>query len=82
MFPQGGAKMAIADKLQEKMSKLPEPLQNEILDFAEYLVRKFDRQERQADREWANLSLQHALRGIEDESLPCYNLSDLKVVFQ
>jgi hypothetical protein len=74
--------MAIADKLQEELSKLPEPLQNEVLDFAEYLVKKFDHQERQDDKEWVNLSLQHALRGIEDESLPCYDLSDLKVVFQ
>jgi hypothetical protein len=69
--------MAIADKSQEKLSKLPEPLQNEVLDFAEYLVRKFDRQAREEDIEWANLSLQHALRGMEDESLPCHDLSDL-----
>jgi hypothetical protein len=82
MFPGGGADMALADKLQEKLSKLPEPLQNEVLDFAEYLVRKVDRQAREDDMEWANLSLQHALRGMEDESLPCYDLSDLKVVFQ
>jgi hypothetical protein len=74
--------MAIADKLQEKLSKLPEPLQNEVLDFAEYLVRKYDRQARQDDMEWANLSLQNALRGMEDESLPCYGISDLKVVFR
>jgi len=74
--------MAIADKLQEKLSKLPEPLQNEVLDFAEYLVRKFDGQARQDDMEWPNLSLRHALRGMEDESLPCYGLSDLKVVFR
>ena len=74
--------MAIADKLQEKLSKLPEPLQNEVLDFAEYLVRKFDRQARQDDMEWATLSLQYASRGIEDESLPCYDISDLKVVFR
>ena len=74
--------MAIADKLQEKLSKLPEPLQNEVLDFAEYLVRKYNGQTRQDDREWANLSLQYALRGMEDESSPCYTISDLKVVFR
>ena len=74
--------MDIADKLQEKLSRLPEPLQNEVLDFAEYLVRKYDGQGRQDDMEWANLSLQHALRGMEDESLPGYDLSDLKVVFR
>jgi hypothetical protein len=74
--------MAIADKLQENLSKLPEPLQNEVLDFAEYLVRKLDRQGRQEDLEWATLSLHHALRGLEDEPSPCYTVSDLKVVFR
>jgi hypothetical protein len=74
--------MGIADKLREKLSKLPEPLQNEVLDFAEYLMRKLDRQARQDDLDWANLSLDHALRGMENEPLACYEISDLKVVFQ
>jgi hypothetical protein len=74
--------MGIADKLQEKLSKLPEPLQNEVLDFAEYLMRKLDRQARPDDLDWTNLSLEQALRGMENELSPCYEISDLKVVFQ
>jgi hypothetical protein len=74
--------MGIADKLQEKLSQLPESLQNEILDFADYLMRKLDRQARQEDLDWANVSLDHAMRGMENEPLPGYKISDLKVVFQ
>ena len=74
--------MAIADKLKEQLSKLPEPLQIEVLDFTEYLLKKLAQQERHEYLSWGDLSLRQALRGMEDEPAPDYSIADLNVVFK
>ena len=68
--------MLVSEKIQKYAEKLPERLQNEVLDFVEYLLNKW-KQEEDEDAEWTNLSMQMMMRGMEDESTPEYTRSDL-----
>lgn len=70
--------MAIADRIQQCVQKLPTAFQAEVLDFAEYLLAKTLRRE---EGDWSDLSLTFAMRGMEDEETPIYTPADLKVVF-
>jgi len=72
--------MGVTEKIQQYIQKLPQPLQAEVLDFAEYLLSKVER-ETEEEMDWSALSLMSAMRGMEDELTPSYSLSDLKVVF-
>lgn len=69
----------IEQKISEAMQKLPLSLQQELLDFVDFLLIKAERQEA---REWNMLSLSSALRDMEPEEEPIYTLEDLKVVFR
>jgi hypothetical protein len=74
--------MAIVDKIQRYMRRLPAASQAEILDFAEYLLAKAEREaDREEEREWSSLSLVSAMHRMEDEDAPIYTASDLKTVF-
>jgi hypothetical protein len=53
------------------------PQQGEVLNFVEYLQAKAEKHER---KDWSNLSLSSAMRGMEDEQTP-YSLADLKESF-
>jgi hypothetical protein len=66
--------MAIAELVQEKVKLLPEPTQQEVLDFVDYLLQR----SRQEDVLWSKLSLRWALRGLEDEEWPEYDAQELK----
>ena len=68
--------MTAAERIQEQVQKLPEPLQAEILDFIEFLMQH--QSMRKEDLDWSRLSLAAAMRDIEDEDLPIYDESDLK----
>lgn len=70
--------MAIEERIQEHIQRLPSSLQAEVLDFVEYLVAKAERQE---EADWTELSLAFAMRGMEDESEVVYTTADLKVTF-
>jgi len=72
--------MRVAEQVQEYVAKLPQPLQAEVLDFAEYLLSKVER-EGEEEANWLALSLASAMRGMEDEDGPVYTMADLKVVF-
>ncbi len=72
--------MGMAEKIQEYIQKLPQPLQAEVLDFAEYLLSKVER-ESEEETNWSALSLASAMRGMEDEGSPAYTVADLKAVF-
>jgi hypothetical protein len=75
-------KMAVTDKIQQYMRRLPAASQAEVLDFVEYLLNKAEREAvRQEERDWASLSLTSAMHGMEDEDAPTYTTSDLKTVF-
>jgi hypothetical protein len=75
--------MAINERIQESLEKLPSELQAEALDFIEYLLNKSEREAEQQreDAQWNDLSLALAMQGLEDEAGPIYTEADLKVVF-
>jgi len=58
--------MSLTDKIIENVRSLPESKQMEILDFVEYLRTKIEKEER---KEWMNLSLTSAMRGMEEKEL-------------
>ncbi len=70
--------MALVEKIQQYVQRLPAPFQAEVLDFVEYLLTKAERHD---ERDWSDLSLTFALRGMEDEDTPLYTLSDMRVIF-
>ncbi len=69
--------MAVAERIQTYLQRLPPPFQTEALDYIEYLLAKAEREER---AEWSALSLAYAVRGMEEEA-PEYTLADLRVAF-
>jgi hypothetical protein len=68
--------MVLNKKIQEYIRKLPQSLQEEMIDYLEFLLAKAQRE----DNEWSSLSLASALRGMENEP-DLYSLSDLKVKY-
>ena len=70
--------MSITETIRQHVQRLPASLQAEVLDFVEYLLAKTERREA---REWSDLSLALAMRGMEDEEIAMYTTADLKVVF-
>ena len=70
--------MTLDEKIYQYMQKLPRSLQEELLDYAEYLLTKAEQQEEQA---WTSLSLSSAMRDMEDEAVS-YSLSDLRESFE
>ncbi|MBI4484117.1 MAG: DUF2281 domain-containing protein [Acidobacteria bacterium] len=74
--------MLVEERIQQYIQKLPAPLQAEVLDFIEYLLSKLERETAKREAlDWLGLSLQMAMRGMEDEDTPAYTTADLKVVF-
>lgn len=70
--------MAVEERIQQHLKRLPVSLQVEVLDFVEYLVAKAERQER---AEWSTFSIAFAMRGMEDETEAVYTTADLKDLF-
>ncbi|MCK4604030.1 MAG: DUF2281 domain-containing protein [Deltaproteobacteria bacterium] len=68
--------MSLTDKIIENVRSLPESKQMEILDFVEYLRAKIEKEER---KEWIDLSLTSAMRGMEEELT--YSMNDLKETY-
>jgi hypothetical protein len=74
--------MVVAERIQQYVQRLPASFQAEVLDFAEYLLAKAEREiARREEKTWSGLSLSFAMRGMEDEDTPTYTISDLKTVF-
>lgn len=75
--------MIVADKIHQRVRKLPAPLQAQVLDFVDFLLSrtKTETQDEESDIAWRDLSLSMALQGMEDEPMPEYTIADLKVVF-
>ena len=70
--------MALSEKIKQDVEKLPEALQEEVLDFVEYLLMKAGQRE---NKEWFTGSLATAMQGMEDEGGPEYTEADLKEIF-
>lgn len=61
--------MSLIERIVEKLERLPEQAQAEVLDFVEFLIAKQGRAVSEAeDREWSSFSLAQALRGMTDEA--------------
>ena len=69
--------MNLTNKIIENISVLPESKQMQLLDFAEYLRAKAEKDE---NKEWTDFSLATAMRGIEEEEI-LYSMHDLKEIF-
>jgi uncharacterized protein YjgD (DUF1641 family) len=69
--------MTLDEKIYQYVQKLPHSLQEELLDYVEYLLMKAEQQEK---KEWESLSLTSAMRDLADEPVS-YNLSDIRVTF-
>ncbi len=69
--------MNLVEKIIKNIQVLPKSKQVEVLDFVEYLRSNVEKQER---KDWTDLSLSSAMRGMEDEKSP-YSLDDLKEIF-
>jgi len=74
--------MSIAEKILTHIQELPEPLQAEVLDFVEYLETKIKTGAKvvDEDKDWSELSLSFAMRGMEEEG-SLYSANDLKERF-
>ncbi len=66
--------METANRIYEEIKALPEPLQREVLQFVERLVRTL----REEDSNWSELSLKAAVRGLENEPSAEYHEEDFK----
>lgn len=74
--------MTTIENIHRYVQMLPDPLQQEVLDFVKYLLFKREQYTPQnEDLEWSNISLGLALRGMEDEEMPDYTPEDLQEVF-
>lgn len=73
----GEITMSLEETIMKDLQSLPPSEQAEVLNFVEYLKIKAFKKE---GRNWANLSLSSAMRGMEDEETP-YSLDDLKESF-
>lgn len=70
--------MTVAERILQQVSRLPEPLQAEVLDFVEYLQSKASPVRASGEDEaWQAMSLSQAMRGKESES-SLYSADDLK----
>ncbi len=74
--------MAVSDRIQQYVQRLPEKMQSEVLTFVEYLLAKSANSEAiQDERDWSGMSLSFAMRGMEQEETPEYSEADLKKTF-
>lgn len=77
--------MLLIEKLQEDVRKLPENLQQEVLDFVEFLLYKLDEDAaRREETEWSHAALAYVMSQMdkEDGGAPTYSLHDLKEHYQ
>jgi hypothetical protein len=74
----GRLAMTTMELIVERIRKLPEEKQAEVLDFVEFLDLKSGSAAADEDLEWSLFSLAAAMNGMESEEEPEYTLADLK----
>lgn len=67
--------MTLDEKIYQQVQGLPQSLQEELLDFVQFLLMKAEQREKQ---EWLALSLSSALKDMDNEPV-LYSLTDIKV---
>lgn len=71
--------MKMIDKITQRIKRLPENSQKEVLLFVEFLLSKSGVYEAGMDTQsWNKFSLDQAMKGLEKDDLPEYYESDLK----
>ena len=74
--------MTTVEKVAQHLHSLPEPIQQEVLNFVEFLKSRRELpKDREEDTMWTELSLTSAMRGMEDEDSP-YTQTDIKESFR
>jgi hypothetical protein len=68
--------MSTLELIEGKAKRLPRELQEEVADFTDYLLRKFE-QSTSLERQWSSASMSNAIRGFEDDPVT-YTKSDVK----
>jgi|HubBroStandDraft_3_1064219.scaffolds.fasta_scaffold2171901_1 hypothetical protein len=68
--------MSTLEMISGKAKQLPHELQEEVADFTDYLLKKFE-QNASLERQWSAVSMQNAVRGFEDDPVT-YSISDVK----
>ena len=78
--------MLLIEKLQADVQKLPGDLQQEVLNFVEFLLAKSDQDSaRQEEIEWSDAALVYTMRLMDEEEgddAPVYSLHDLKETYR
>jgi hypothetical protein len=74
--------MAVAERIIQRVQRLPEREQAVVLDFVDYLLAKAERaHSREEERAWSEESLTLAMRGMEAEPGPDYTAGDVQERF-
>lgn len=78
--------MLSIEKLQSDVQRLPVDLQQEVMDFVEFLLSRIEHNAaRQEEVEWSRAGLTYMLQRMDEEEgedAPIYTLNDLKVRYQ
>lgn len=69
--------MTIDERIYQQVQQLPQSLQEELLDFVQFLLMKAEQREKQ---EWVAFALSSALQDMDNEPA-MYSLADIKVKF-
>ena len=74
--------MTLTDKIEKYVEQLPPSFQLEVLDYIKFLLIKAEQESRpDEEKDFSNLSLSLAMRGMEKDDDPIYATSDLKAIF-
>ena len=68
--------MSTLERITGNAKQLPHDLQEEVADFTDYLLHKFE-QRSSLEREWSSASMANAVRGFENDPVS-YMKSDVK----
>ena len=75
--------MSAKEQITNKLQKLPQPLQREVLDFIDFLAQRVVQSEDSGEEaDWKEFSLAQAMNGLENEDSPEYSEADLKERWQ
>ena len=71
--------MVVSEQINEKIEKLPVAIQQEVLDFVDFVSERASRLDaRTEDEQWQDFSLSQAMKGLEEEEFTEYTEADLK----
>jgi hypothetical protein len=78
--------MLLIEKLESDLQKLPNDLQQEVMDFVEFLLTRVEQNAaRQEEVEWSRAGLAYMMQRLDEEEgedALVYTLNDLKVRYQ